>query len=143
MPRHPFLSPEWIAAARAIRDEFLTEVPPIQTRIAANVIITEAPFGDGAIHGHVDTSTGALLLDDGHLDDADLTVEIRYELARSLFVERDIQAAMQALFGGQIKVTGDSSKLLAIQPPPTEADATPEARELVRRIEAITADPPA
>lgn len=139
MSAHPFLSPEWIAAATLIRDEYRDRVPPVEMLITVNVIVTESPFGSDAIRGHIDTTTGTLLIDEGHLDEADLAVELRYDLAHSLFVGRDFGAAMQAFFAGQIKVTGDSSKILQIQPPSAEATTDPLVRELAHRIEAITA----
>ena len=43
-----------------------------------------------------------------------------------------------SLFAGQIKVTGDSSKLLQIQPPDPDAPTHPLVRELTHRIDGIT-----
>ena len=141
VPAHPFLSAAWIAAARELREEYRERVPPIDLAISVNVTVIEAPFDSGIVTGHVDTSTGALLIEEGHLDRADLTIELRYELARSLFVARDFGAAMQAFFAGQVKVTGDSSKLLEIQPPSGDATAHPLVSELAGRIDEITERP--
>lgn len=136
---YPFLSPEWIAAANGLQDEYRAQVPAVQTAISVNVTVTETPFEADAIRGHIDTTAGTLIIDEGHLEVADLTVELSYDLARSLFIGRDFSAAMQAVFAGQVKVTGDSSKLLQIQPPAPEAAAHPLARELAQRIDDITA----
>ena len=38
-----------------------------------------------------------------------------YAVARQMFVEGNQQAAMQAFMGGQIKVEGDMTKLMAMQ----------------------------
>ena len=138
MSPHPFLSPEWIEAAGDLRDEYREQVPEIEMAISVNVTVTDTPFDADTIRGHIDTTAGALLMDEGHLEEADITVELRYELAHSLFVDRDFSSAMQAFFSGQIKVTGDSSKLLQIQPPSAEATTHPLVRELARRIDAMT-----
>ena len=135
---HEFLSPEWIEAASRLRDEYHDQVPEIAMTISVNVTVTGTPFADEPVRGHIDTSTGTLLIDQGHLEQSDLTVELGYDLARSLFVSRDYSAAMQALFAGQIKVTGDSSKLLQIQPPDPDAPTHPLVRELAHRIDGIT-----
>lgn len=138
MPSHPFLSPEWIAAAGDLRDEYQKHVPEIEMNISVNVVVTATPFGTDAVRGHIDTTSGTLLIDEGHLEHADITVELEYDLARSLFVRRDFSAAMQAFFAGRVKVTGDSSKLLEIQPPPPDATVHPLVQELARRIDEMT-----
>lgn len=139
MSPHPFLSPEWIDAAADLRDEYRDRVPEIEMAISVNVTVTDTPFEADSVRGHIDTTAGALLIDEGHLEEADLDVDLRYDLAHSLFVGRDFSSAMQAFLSGQIKVTGDSSKLLQIQPPSAEATAHPLARELARRIDEMTA----
>jgi len=140
---HPFLSPEWIEAVAGIRDEYRDRVGPTDVLIRANVTVTEAPFGETAIHGHIDTTGGALSLDQGHLDESDFAIELPYSLAREMFVERDPQAMLGALLGGQVKLTGDSSKVLGLAgmaAPPTEgSDHGDLAREVVRRIDEVTA----
>ena len=130
MPSYPFLSPQWIAAVAALRDEYADKAPAIATSISANVIVPDAPFVETRVEGHIDTTSGSLVIDEGLLDAADLTIELPYELAHKLFIERDPQAAMQALFSGQIKITGDSSKLLQVAVPATPSEPNPLAREL-------------
>lgn len=140
---HRFLSPEWIAAVAAIRDEYRDRVGTTEFAVRANVTVTQAPFDDPVVAGHVDTTGGALSIDEGHLDDSDFQIEVRYELARQLFVERDPQAIMSALLGGQVKLTGDSSKVLGIAgmaaPPTDDSETGALAREIVRRIDEVTA----
>ncbi len=80
--------------------------------VRVNLIVAEAPFSATALDAHVDTSSGRLNIDTGHLSDPDVTVSMAYSTARSLFVQGDIQAVMQAFLGGRIKVDGDLSKLL-------------------------------
>ncbi len=140
---YPFLSPEWITAVAAIRDEYRDRVGPTQVSVRANVTVTDAPFAESTIEGHVDTTGGALSLDQGHLPDSDFTLELPYVLARELFIGRDPQAVLGALIGGQVKLTGDSSKVLGLAgmaTPPAEGSETADlAREIVQRIDAVTA----
>lgn len=131
---HEFLSMEWIAAAREVRDEFADRLPTVAVPIRANVTVTEAPFGDDPIEAYVDTSSGVLSLDLGHLDQPELTIRIDYATARRIFVERDQAAAMEAFFSGRIMVEGDIAKVLALQNQP----ADPVAEELAARIAALT-----
>ena len=70
--------------------------------------------------GSIDTSSGQLAIEDGHIDEPDLTITTDYETAKTLFVQQDPAAAMQAVFAGKIKVQGDMSKLLALQLPLNE-----------------------
>ena len=67
----PFLSPEWIEAAREIRERYSADTAPIEVAVKVNQVITEVPFGDGELHAHIDTSNGDLDLELGHLDDPD------------------------------------------------------------------------
>ncbi|NNE73025.1 MAG: hypothetical protein HKN26_05125 [Acidimicrobiales bacterium] len=135
---YAFLSPEWIEAARAIRDEYADQAGDAPLEVTINVIVANPPFADEPVLGHIDTSGGGLSIDSGHLDAAELTIEVPYDVARSLFVERDPAVAMQAFLEGKIKPTGDVSRLLAIQPP-TDAGSTDLAKELAARLDAITA----
>lgn len=132
---HPFLSEEWIAAARAIRAELegkaTTKPPPFRM----NQVVTGVPFGDGEVKAHTDTTSGELVLELGHLSNPDVTVTLPYETARAILVDQDQQAAMQAFMSGQIKVEGDMMKLMALQT--TQVD--PIALEAAARIKEITA----
>ena len=58
----------------------------------------------------------------GLADDAPTKLTVPYDVAKSLFVKGDPQAAMQAFMSGQIKVEGDMTKLMAMQAggPPSE-----------------------
>jgi hypothetical protein len=75
---NPFLSPEWIAEARLIRAKFEGQAPKIPVSIRMNQVVKNVPFGDGVIHSHIDTSSGELVMDLGHLDSPDLTVTTDY-----------------------------------------------------------------
>ena len=130
---YPFLSEEWVDAARRIRDDYAGKAaPPPVVRI--NQIVTGVPFGSGELLSHTDTTSGDLDMDHGHLDEPDLTVTIGYDVAKALLVDMDVQAAMQAFMRGEIKVEGDITKLMALQ----TAQVDPIAFEAATRIKAIT-----
>ncbi|MFT5201733.1 MAG: hypothetical protein ACI9C1_001111 [Candidatus Aldehydirespiratoraceae bacterium] len=147
MSAYPFLSPDWIAAVAAIRDEYRDQVSQTDFKIRANVTVTDAPFEETTVAGHIDTTGGALSLEVGHLDKSDFGIEMPYDLAYKMFVNRDPQAALSALIGGQVKLTGDSSKVLGLAgmaaPPDPTSDTGNLAREVVARIDAVTARPEA
>jgi hypothetical protein len=137
---HPFLSDEWIEAARAVRAEYDGRLPAPPVPVRANVIVTEVPHGSGRVEGHVDTSGGQLTLDHGHLPSPDLTVTVDFATARAAFVTQDLQALMQSFLTGKILVEGDVTKLLALQAPPREPEAAALAAEVGQRLRDITAD---
>jgi len=136
---YPFLSPEWITAARELRNTYADQLPepPVPARI--NVIVTEIPHGVvDSMHGHIDTSEGQTIIEDGHVDEPDLTVTVDYETAKAAFVTRDQEALMRAFFGGKILVEGDVSRLMALQSAPTEIE--PVLIEMYQQLNALTAD---
>jgi hypothetical protein len=137
--QYPFLSDEWLTEARRIRAEFKDQTPVIPVSVRMNQIIQDVPFGEGTIKAHVDTSSGQLELETGHLDSPDLTVTIEYQTAKAILVDGDAQAAMQAFLGGRIKVDGDITKMIALQSAGMSGAASPAAVELARRLQAITA----
>ena len=127
-----FLSPDWMAAAHAIRLKYEATLPPVAVSVRMNLVVTELPFQDEPVQLHVDTSSGALGLDEGHLDGPDLTITTDWGTAKALFVERDQAAVMQAFLGGQLKIQGDLMKMMALQQAaPTDAESTAMAHEIV------------
>ncbi len=135
MATYEFLSDDWLAEARAIRAEFEGKGAAIVHSIRMNLVVNEVPFGDGVIDAHVDTSSGSLVLDIGHISPVDLTVTIDYPVAKAILVEGDPNAGLQAFMQGKIKVEGDISKLMALQ----TITPDPVAAEMGARIQAITA----
>ncbi len=134
----PFLSDAWIAAAKDLRDEFSGKVPapPLETRI--NIVVTDIPHRDGDMLGHIDTTDGGTIVEEGHLDESNLLVRVDYGTAYSAFVTQNQQAVMQAFFEGKIYVEGDASQLLALQAgQPGQGD--PSGIEMYRRLDAMTA----
>jgi hypothetical protein len=138
--QYPFLSDEWIAETRRIREEHRGDAPAVPVVVRMNQIINEVPFGDGIVRAHLDTSSGVLDLEFGHLEQADLTVTMSYDTAKAILVDGDVGKAMNAFMSGRIKVDGDITKLLALQGSGMGAAGGSEAAaEVVRKIQAITA----
>ena len=136
MPKYPFLSDEWTAEAERIREEYkgkAAEIPAAQ-RMRANLIITEVPFGDGTENAHIDTTSGEMDMDKGHIDGPDVTVTLDYATAKAIFIEGNPQAGMQAFMSGKIKIQGDMTKIMMMQ----SATPDPVAQEVASKIAAIT-----
>jgi len=133
---HPFLSEEWMAEARAIRERYAGQTSKVTQSLKINQVVTAVPFGEGTVESYLDTSSGDVVMEFGRLDDADVTVTTDYETAKSIFVEQDPAAGMQAFLGGKIVVQGDMMKLMAMQ----VAMPTDEAsQQIAEEIKAITA----
>jgi putative sterol carrier protein len=131
---YKFLSEEWIAEAKKIREEHSGGGAPATHSVKMNQVITDVPFGDGTVNAHMDTSSGELQMDLGHLDDSELTVTIDYETAKAIFVDGNPQAGMQAFMAGKIKVQGDMTKLMAMQ----QGSPDPAQLEIAAKIKEIT-----
>jgi putative sterol carrier protein len=112
---HPFLSDEWITAARAIRARYADQVPPMTATVGVNLTVLEVPFTSDVLHAHMDTSSGTLELELGHLDAADAHVTLDYATARAMLVERDPALVMQAVMSGRVQIEGDLMKVMALQ----------------------------
>jgi hypothetical protein len=134
---HPFLSDGWIDAARAINEEYRGRTARIEHPVRMNLVVTDVPFGPGSLDAHVDTSSGEMEIDMGHLREAEVTLTVDYATAKAIFVEQDAPAAMSAFMGGRIKVDGDMSKLLVLQGQLGAPD--PVALEIAGRVRDITA----
>ncbi len=130
MPKYAFLSPEWIEAARAVQNEHATSVEPPALAVRMNLVVEDVPFGEPTLDAHLDTSSGAVELDLGHLGAADVKVSLDYPTAKRIIVDGDGQAAMQAFVGGRIRVEGDITKLLAFQSTPASGPAVAAAEQI-------------
>ena len=135
MATYQFLSDEWLAEARSIRAEFNGKGATIEHSIRMNLVIGEVPFGPGTVDAHVDTSSGELVLDTGHIDPVDLKVTLDYDIAKAILIEGNPQAGMQAFMAGKVKVEGDIAKLMAMQ----TSSADPTTEMVAARIKAMTA----
>ena len=111
------------------------KTPPAAHVVKMNQVITDVPFGDGTINAHMDTSSGEMEMDTGHIDGADLTVTLDYDTAKAIFVDQNPQAGMQAFMAGKIKVEGDMTKLMAMQ---QGGGNDPTSAEIAGRIKEIT-----
>ena len=132
----PFLSDEWMAAAREIRAKYEGQVPKVTTSIRINQVVTDVPFGEGTVTSYLDTSSGDVVMDLGQLDEADATVTTDYATAKAMFVDGDQAAGMQAFMAGKIKVQGDMMKLMAMQ---TAMPNDAVSQQIADEIKAITA----
>lgn len=139
MTAHPFLSDEWITQARDLRVRYEHRLPPPRMPVKLNVVVTGIPHRDGGeLRGHIDSSDGQTIIEEGHVADADATVTVDYATAKAAFVTQDQQAVMQAFLQGKIFLEGDASKLLALQAGQNPAD--PLAMEIYSEMRAFTAD---
>jgi hypothetical protein len=140
--QHPFLSEEWITAAREIRARYAEQAPTTSASVRVNLNISEVPFGEGSLPAHLDTTSGRLEMELGHLDEADATVTTDYTTAKNLVVYQDQGALMQAFMGGKVKIQGDGTKLMALaaagQTTASNPDAASVAVKIADEIKAIT-----
>ena len=136
---HPFLSPSWMEAAKAIREKYADQSTKVTTSIRMNQVITDVPEGvgtDSVIKLYMDTSSGDVVMELGELEGADLTLTTDYDTARKLFVEQDQAAGMQAFMAGRIKVQGDMMKMMAMQ---TSMPQDEIAKTIAYEIKDVTA----
>ena len=126
---YQFLSDDWIDAARKLREE--ADKPAVAPQpVKMNLVITEVPFGEGSVDAHMDTTSGELHLDVGHLDGADVTATLDYDTAKAMMVDANPQAAMQAFMAGKIKLQGDMTKAMAMQSGPADPELTKKIQEI-------------
>ena len=113
---YEFLSPEWIEAALALREEYLGQLPEPPTPVRMNLIVTDVPHGsESEVAASIDTAATGLLPQFGHLDEPELTITLEYSVAKALFVNQDPEAVGQAFFGGRIRVEGDMTRIFLLQ----------------------------
>ena len=135
--QYPFLSNDWMDAAKRIRDEMPHPEVPSVGLMKMNLVVTASPFEAGDIKAHVDTSDGEIIVEHGHLDGPDLTVTVEYDVAKALFVDLDVTAAMQAFMAGKVKVQGDITKLMALGAPGAAAEPDENAVAIAKAIRDI------
>lgn len=135
MPKYPFLSDEWLDAAKRI----YAEAGPVlgaggeATPVKVNLVVSDVPFSASPLTAHLDTTAGTVEIGSGHLPAPDVTVSTDYVTARALFTSGDVQAVMQAFLSGRIRVDGNLNKLLDPKsgiwpsggPAPRDAQAQP------------------
>ncbi len=133
---HEFLSDEWMEAVKSIRDKYADQAPPLAYKVKMNQVITGAPFDGGAdILLFIDTTDGIMRMEKGELEDPEVTISTDWETARTIFVDQDQAAGMQAFMSGKIKVQGDMTKLMLMNAvPPDEL-----TRTIAAEVKEITA----
>ena len=134
MAKYAFLSKEWMEEARKIREEYKGKAQPIPHTIRMNLNITDVPHVDGVFQAHMDSSSGELEMEEGHMDSPELTVTLDEPTAKAIFIEGNPQAGMQAFMAGKIKIEGDMTKLMVMQSAPVD----PIAQEVGLKIKDIT-----
>ena len=131
---HPFLSDEWMDAAKAIRAKYEGQTPKITAVIRINQVVTDVPFGEGTIKTFIDTSSGDMVTDLGALEGPDATVTTDWATARAMFAMGDQAAAMQAFMSGKVKVEGDMMKIMSMQMAVPQTDVTLKIAEEIKSI---------
>jgi putative sterol carrier protein len=130
----PFLSAEWMHAAKEIREKYADQAAAITISVRMNQVITDVPFGDSDVLLYLDTSSGSLVMESGQLETPDLTLTTDYDTAKKIFVDQDQAAGMQAFMAGKIKVQGDMMKMMAMQTSMPQDDVTRAIAEEVKNI---------
>ena len=133
---HPFLSAEWMAEAKAIRERYAGQTGKVTQSLKINQVVTGAPFGEGTVESYLDTSAGDVVMELGRLDDADATLTTDYDTAKAMFVDQDQAAGMQAFMTGKVTVQGDMMKLMALQ---TAMPTDEASQQIAAEIKAMTA----
>ncbi|HYI60578.1 MAG TPA: SCP2 sterol-binding domain-containing protein [Acidimicrobiales bacterium] len=132
-----FLSEEWLDGAKAIREEYRGKSGDSPHQVKMNLVIKECPDGvgdGGVVNAHMDSTGGEMEMDLAHIEDPQLTVTLPYETAKAILVDGNPQAGMQAFMSGQIQVTGDMTKLMAMQ----SGAVDPVQAEIAGKIKAMT-----
>jgi len=101
-----------------------------------NQVIADVPCGEGRLDAHLDTSSGTLEMETGHLAEPDVTVTLDYATAKAIFVDGTLDAGMKAFMEGRVRVQGDMAKLISAlqQLAPPDADAVDQAQARIRDI---------
>lgn len=129
---HEFLSDDWFDAVDALRHSI--EPPPAQLAdVVLNVTVADGP------NGNVDSTVAGGLFSRGLTPEAPTKVTVPYDVARSLFVDGNPQAAMQAFMSGTIKVEGDMTKLMSLQSLAADPKLQQQQQELQQKLSELTA----
>lgn len=99
-----------------------------------NLVVTGVPDGPPQLNAHLDTTAGKPEIDLGHLDGAETTVTVDYALAKTVFVDGNLGAAMEGLQLGRVKVNGDMMKLMSL----ATVSADPDSIALTRAVREMT-----
>lgn len=136
----PFLSPEWIEAALALRQELAGAAPSTGQKAKVNVVVTGVPFGEGEVRAYIDTEAGGPLPVPGELDAADATVTLDYASALAAFVTDDPDEVARGFLTGSLRVDGDLALVLILFGEQMTEEQAAFARHAQTRIRTITAN---
>ena len=128
------MSDPWLGALAEIQGGDVAADDAL-AKVRINLVVKDVPFGTGMIAAHLDTAGGVIDIGVGHIDGADVTVQLGYRLAKSIIVDGDGQAAMVAFLTRKLRVDGDMGKLLAFQ----AASPTEHQKKVTEQIKAMTA----
>ena len=126
---HVFLSDDWFDAVEGLRDE-MPEPPAALKDLVINIVVAGGPDGDREIH------MAGGQFERGLADGAPTKLTVPFDVAKSMFIDGNQQAGMQAFMSGQIKVEGDMSRLMAMQ---AAGGPTPEQIAVQEKLKALTA----
>ncbi|MFW2177839.1 MULTISPECIES: SCP2 sterol-binding domain-containing protein [unclassified Moraxella] len=123
------LTPEWFTQVNELTQQAgELNISPALKNVSINLNVTNeggdavsASFYDGTIH-------------QGSKDGALTTLNLDAETLKAVFLERDMNKAMEAFMAGKIRVDGDMGQLMSIQ----TLTASPEQKQLFKNILAIT-----
>ena len=136
MTTYPFLSDDWIDAARALHEAHRDTLAPTPgPPVRMNLVVEDVPFKRGHLEAHLDTTSGTVEVDLCHVPDAQVRITLGYPTAQAILVDGDRQAAMTAFMSGEIRVEGDLAVLLNA----FSAQATDDPGPLGEALRAITA----
>lgn len=138
MGTHRFLSPEWIEAAMALREELASTAPAAGQRARVNLMVTGTPFGDGRFQAYIDTEAGGPLPVPGNLEDPDATVVLDYQAALAAFVTDDPDAVAHGFLTGTLRVDGDLALVLMLFGEGMSEEQIAFARHAQACLQAIT-----
>lgn len=124
-----FLTQDWFDQVNELTDKAGDlNLPPAVKNLSINLNVSglqdqpvSASFHGGTIH-------------QGSNADALTTLSLDAETLKAVFLERDMNRAMQAFMDGKIRVEGDMGQLMAIQ----TASPSSEQKQLFKDILAIT-----
>jgi putative sterol carrier protein len=109
--KYAFLSDEWFDAAAKVIDEHSGDGPP-PPNLVMNLEVADS---DKTTEFHMGSRDGSMMFGKGHTDGADLTLSTDIDTARSVFVDNNPAAGMQAFMSGKVKIQGDMTKLMMSQ----------------------------
>ena len=109
--KYEFLSDPWFDAAAKLIDEHSAAGPP-PPNLVMNLEVEDT---GNTTQFHMGARDGTMLFGKGHTDGADLTLSTDIDTARSVFVDNNPAAGMQAFMSGKVRIQGDMTKLMMSQ----------------------------